>query len=141
VNAFIDEHRARIGVEPICRALQVAPSAYRRHAARQRDPALLPARAQRDAELMPQVQRVYDANLRVYGADKVWRQLLREGVTVARCTVEQLMRRLGLHGAIRGKSVRTTLPDAKAPCPADRVNRAFRAERPNQLWVSDFSAP
>jgi transposase InsO family protein len=139
VNAFIDEHRARIGVEPICRALQVAPSAYRRHAARQRDPALLPARAQRDANLMPQVQRVYDANLRVYGADKVWRQLLREGVVVARCTVERLMRRLGLQGVRRGKGVRTTVPDAKAACPLDRVNRQFKAQRPNQLWVADFT--
>jgi putative transposase len=116
VNAFIDEHRARLGVESICSALQVAPSAYRRHAARQRNPELQAARAQRDAELIPQVQRVYDANLRVYGADKVWRQLLREGVPVARCTVQRLMRRLGLRGARRGKSVRTTVPDAKAAC-------------------------
>jgi putative transposase len=139
VNAFIDEHRARLGVEPICTALQVAPSAYRRHAARQRDPALLPARAQRDAGLRPQVQRVYDANLRVYRADKVWRQLLREGVTVARCTVERLMRRLGLQGVRRGKGVRTTVPDAKAACPLDRVNRHFKAQRPNQLWVADFT--
>jgi len=139
VNAFIDEHRARLGVEPICSALQVAPSAYRRHAARQRTPALLPARAQRDASLMPQVQRVYDANLRVYGADKVWRQLLREGVTVARCTVERLMRRLGLQGVRRGKGVRTTVSDPKAACPLDRVNRHFKAQRPNQLWVADFT--
>ena len=128
-------------VEPICCALQVAPSAYRRHAARRRDPALLPARAQRDANLLPQVQRVYDQNLRVYGADKVWRQLHREGTAVARCTVERLMRLRGLRGARRGKSVRTTVPDAKAACPLDRVNRHFKAERPNQLWVADFSAP
>lgn len=92
VNAFIDEHRARCGVEPICRALQVAPSAYRRHAARRRNPELLPERAQRDARLLPKVQRVYDQNLKVYGADKVWRQLRREGTAVARCTVERLMR-------------------------------------------------
>jgi len=84
-------------------------------------------------------QRLGVGNLRVYGADKVWKQLRRENVAVARCTVERLMRRRGLRGAIRGKSVRTTVPDAKAPCPADRVNRAFRAERPNQLWVSDFT--
>jgi putative transposase len=139
VNAFIDEHRARLGVEPICSALQVAPSAYRRHAARQRDPALLSARAQRDAGLMPQVQRVFEANLQVYGADKVWRQLLREGVAVARCTVERLMRRLGLQGVRRGKGVRTTVPDTKAACPLDRVNRHFKAQRPNQLWVADFT--
>jgi len=139
VNAFIDEHRARCGVEPICSALQVAPSAYRRHAARRRDPALLPARAQRDANLLPQVQRVYDQNLRVYGADKVWRQLRREGTAVARCTVERLMRLRGLQGARRGKAVRTTVPDAKAVCPLDRMNRQFKADRPNQLWVADFS--
>jgi transposase InsO family protein len=139
MNAFIDEHRARLGVEPICRALQVAPSAYRRHAARQRNASLLPARAQQGAQLMAQVQRVYEANLRVYGADKVWRQLLREGVAVARCTVERLMRRLGLQGARRGKGVRTTRPEAKAVCPLDRVNRQFTAQRPNQLWVADFT--
>lgn len=84
MNAFIDEHRARCGVEPICTALQVAPSAYRRHAARQRHPVLLSQRAKRDALLLPEVQRVFDENLRVYGADKVWRQLRREGLVVAR---------------------------------------------------------
>ena len=94
----------------VCSALQVAPSAYRRHAARQRDPALLPARARRDASLLPQVQRVYDQNLRVYGTDKVWRQLRREGTAVARCTVERLMRLRGLQGVRRGKGVRTTVP-------------------------------
>jgi transposase InsO family protein len=139
MNAFIDEHRARCGVEPICRALQVAPSAYRRHAARQRNPALLSARARRDAILLPQVQRVYDQNLRVYGADKVWRQLRREGTAVARCTVERVMRLCGLSGARRGKKVRTTVPDAKAACPLDRVKRHFKADRPNQLWVADFT--
>jgi transposase InsO family protein len=82
---------------------------------------------------------VYDANLRVYGADKVWRQLLREDVAVARCTVERLMRRLGLQGVRRGKGVRTTVPDPKAACPLDRVNRQFKAQRPNQLWVADFT--
>ena len=141
MNAFIDEHRARCGVEPICTALQVAPSAYRRHAARQRNPALLPARAKRDAQLLQQVQRVYDQNLRVYGADKVWRQLKREGTAVARCTVERLMRLRRLQGVRRGKGVRTTVPDAKAVCPRDRVNRQFKADRPNQLWVADFSVP
>ena len=88
---------------------------------------------------MPQIQRVWQANMQVYGADKVWRQLGREGVSVARCTVERLMRKLGLRGVMRGKVVRTTVGDAKAPCPLDRVNRQFRAERPNQLWVSDFT--
>lgn len=139
MNAFVDKHRACFGVEPICRALQVAPSAYRRHAARQRDPALLPKRAQRDAQLLPKVQRVYDQNLRVYGVDKVWRQLRREGTAVARCTVERLMRLRGLQGVRRGKAVRTTMPDPKAVCPQDRVNRQFNADRPNQLWVADYT--
>ena len=88
---------------------------------------------------MPAIQRVWQANMQVYGAVKVWRQLAREGTAVARCTVERLMRRLGLRGVIRGKVVRTTVSDCKAPCPLDRVNRQFRAERPNQLWVSDFT--
>jgi len=119
--------------------LQVAPSAYWRHAARQRSPALRSLRAQRDAQLLPQVQRVWQANMQVYWAEKVWRQLNREGIAVARCTVERLMRQLGLQGVRRGKAVRTTVPNPKAPCPLDRVNRQFRAERPNQLWVSDFT--
>jgi putative transposase len=119
--------------------LQIAPSAYRRHAARQRDPDLRPARARRDDELLPQIERVWDANLRVYGADKVWKQMNREGITVARCTVERLMARRGLHGVIRGKAHRTTFSDSKAPCPLDHVNRLFKADRPNQLWVSDFT--
>ena len=139
MNAFIDAHRARCGVEPICNALQVAPSAYRRYAARQRAPVLLSARAQRDAQLLSEVRRVFDQNLQVYGVDKVWRQLKREGVAVARCTVERLMRQAGLRGARRGKSVRTTVPDTKAACPLDRVNRQFQAERPNPLWVADFT--
>jgi len=119
--------------------LQVAPSGYRRHAARLRNPALLPARIRRDQALLPQIERIWRANLQVYGADKVWQQLKREGVAVARCTVERLMRRQGLRGVIRGKVVRTTVPDTKTPCPQDRVNRQFKADRPNQLWVSDFT--
>lgn len=88
---------------------------------------------------MPEIERVWQGNLQVYGADKVWRQLGREGMTVARCTIERLMRRHGLRGVVRGKGVRTTVSDRNAPCPLDRVNRQFRAERPNQLWVSDFT--
>ena len=88
---------------------------------------------------MPEIQRVWKANMQVYGADKVWRQLAREEIMVARCTVERLMRRLGLRGVMRGKVVRTTISDSRATCPLDRVNRQFRAERPNQLWVSDFT--
>lgn len=136
---FIDQHRERFGVEPICKLLRIAPSAYWRHAARQRDPALRSARSRRDEFLIPHIQQVWDANLRVYGADKVWKQLQREGVAVARCTVERLMRRLGLRGVRRGKVVRTTFSDSAAPCPLDRVNRQFKADRPNQLWVSDFT--
>jgi transposase InsO family protein len=119
--------------------LQVAPSAYRRHAARRRDPDLRSTRAKRDEVLMSHIQRVWHAHLQVYGADKVWRQLNREGIDVARCTVERLMKRLGLQGVRRGKPVRTTVPDYSAPCPLDRVNRQFKADRPNQLWVSDFT--
>ena len=119
--------------------LQIAPSGYRLHAARQRHPGLLPARAQRDQRLIPHIERGWQSNLQVYGVDKVWKQMRREGMMVARCTVERLMKRLGLRGVIRGKVVRTTVPDPKAPCPLDRVNRVFKAERPNQLWVSDFT--
>ena len=119
--------------------LQIAPSGYWRHAAHQRNPQLRCPRAQRDDTLVPHVERVWQANMRVYGADKVWKQMNREGVVIARCTVERLMKRLGLQGVRRGKVVRTTLSDMKAPCPLDRVNRQFKAERPNQLWVSDFT--
>ena len=119
--------------------LQIAPSGYRRHVAQVREPHRRCARAKRDALLLPEIERVWQGNLQVYGADKVWKQLGREGMAVARCTVERLMRRLGLRGVVRGKVVRTTISDGKAPCPLDRVNRQFRAERPNQLWVSDFT--
>jgi transposase InsO family protein len=136
---FVDQHRERFGVEPICKALQIAPSGYWRRAACERDPSLRCARAQRDAALMPHVQRVWDENLQVYGVKKVWRQLAREGHSVPRCAVQRLMRRQGLRGVIRGKVVRTTVSDSKAPCPMDHVNRVFKAERPNQLWVSDFT--
>ncbi|WP_372365369.1 MULTISPECIES: IS3 family transposase [unclassified Xanthomonas] len=137
--ALVDGQRERFGVEPICAVLQIAPSAYRRHAARQRDPSLRSVRAQRESALMPRIQALWHENLEVYGADKVWKQMHREGQAVARCTVERLMRRLGLRGVRRGKAVRTTVSDTKAPCPLDKVNRQFHADRPNQLWVSDFT--
>ena len=139
MKPFVDQHRDRFGVEPICNALQIAPSGYWREAARSLEPTLCPPRRQRDAALVPEIERVWNGNMRVYGADKVWKQLRRESFAVARCTVERLMRRQGLRGVIRGKSVRTTVPDAKAVRPLDRVNRQFKAERPNQLWVSDFT--
>ena len=97
------------------------------------------ARAKRDDILMPEIQRVWHSNMRVYGADKVWHQLNREHDHVARCTVERLMRRMGLQGVQRGKTVRTTIPDTSVPCALDKVNRQFKAEHPNQLWVSDFT--
>jgi putative transposase len=136
---LVDEHRQAYGVEPMCSVLQIAPSGYWRHAARQRNPQLRCARAQRDDTLLPHIERVWNANMRVYGAEKVWRQMTREGLCTARCTVERLMRHLGLQGVRRGKVVRTTISDAKLPCPLDRVNRVFKADRPNQLWVSDFT--
>jgi putative transposase len=119
--------------------LQVAPSGYRRQAAELRNPALRCARALRDDELMPQIQQVWQANMQVYGTNKIWRQLKREGVQVARCTVERLMKRLGLEGTKRGHVIRTTIPDKALPCPRDRVNQKFKADRPNQLWVSDIT--
>ncbi|WP_394356160.1 IS3 family transposase [Alloalcanivorax balearicus] len=139
IRRFIDEHRETYGVEPLCKVLQIAPSGYRRYAAQKRNPQLLCARAKRDAVLMPEIQRVWERNMRVYGADKVWRQLHREEHAVARCTVARLMQRMGIQGARRGKSVRTTVADTSAPCPLDHVNRQFKADRPNQLWVSDFT--
>jgi putative transposase len=136
---FIDDHRGAYGVEPICKVLPIAPSTYRVQAARRRDPAKLPTRAQRDAALMPEIARVFEENFRVYGVRKVWRQLKREGHDLARCTVARLMHSMGLQGVIRGKPVRTTISDKAAPCPLDHVNRQFKAPRPNALWVSDFT--
>jgi transposase InsO family protein len=137
--AFIDAHRAELGVEPICEELQIAPSTYYEHKARQADPQRLPARACRDRELVPEIHRVYEENFGVYGARKVWRQLGREAFVVARCTVERLMRVLGLQGVVRGRRCRTTIPDDSAARPLDRVNRRFAASRPNELWVADFT--
>jgi putative transposase len=137
--AFIDEHRGHYGVEPICRVLPVAPSTYHEHVAQRRDPSRLSARAQRDEALKPEVMRVFAENFSVYGVRKVWRQMQREGFDVARCTVQRLMRELGLQGVIRGKPVRTTTSDKTAPCPLDQVNRQFHAPAPDRLWLSDFT--
>jgi len=132
---FIAEHQLRWGVEPICRALQVAPSSY--YAAIRRPPS---ARRQRDAVLKGAIRRVWDEHRQVYGADKVWAQLNREGTSVARCTVERLMRALGLRGVVRGKaSVRTTRGDDTSARPLDLVARQFRAPAPNRLWVADLT--
>jgi transposase InsO family protein len=137
--AFIDAHRDAYGIEPICRVLPIAPSTYHAHAALRADPTRASVRVQRDAGLRQQIQRVFDENFGVYGVRKVWRQLEREGVSVARCTVARLMRQMGLHGVVRGKPVKTTISDRATPCPADRVNRQFQAPRPNALWLSDFT--
>jgi putative transposase len=137
--AFIDDHRGAYGVEPICKVLPIAPSTYFDHRAKQANPAKLSARARRDAALRPKINLVFEQNLKVYGARKVWLQMNREGVSVARYTVERLMRVMGLHGVIRGKTIRTTMPDKAAPCPLDHVNRQFHAPAPNRLWVSDFT--
>ncbi len=137
--AFIDGHRGEHGVEPICKVLPIAPSTYYDRLAKRADPSRLSARAKHDAELRPEVERVFDANFRVYGVRKVWRQMRREGFDVGRCTVARLMKQLGIEGIVRGKKVRTTIPDKAAPCPMDRVNRKFRVPAPDLLWVSDFT--
>jgi putative transposase len=137
--AFIDNHRGAYGVEPICKVSPIAPSTYHARAARRADPARLSPRARRDLVLAAEIRRVFEANFHVYGVRKIWRQLGREGVCAARCTVVRLMRQMGLQGAVRGREVRTTVSNPAAPCPLDRVNRQFRAPRPNALWLSDFT--
>jgi putative transposase len=137
--AFIDAHRAEYGVEPICAELPIAPSTYYELKARERDPERISPRHRRDALLCDEIRRVWRENFCVYGARKTWRQLNREQIPVARCTIERLMGKIGLCGAIRGKTFKTTIPDEKAQRPADLVERQFSAERPNQLWVADFT--
>ena len=137
--SFVDEYRSRFGVEPICKLLPIAPSTYYDHLAKRRDVDRLSSRARSDIAMKIEIRRVFDANFQVYGARKVWRQMKREGFDIARCTVERLMRSMGLRGVIRGKTVRTTVPDKSAPSPLDRVNRQFRVPAPNRLWVSDFT--
>jgi putative transposase len=124
---------------PICSVLPIVPSTYHERVSQRRDPSRLSARAQRDLTLKPEVQRVFDANFGVYGVRKVWRQMRLEGFDIARCTVERLMREMGLAGVIRGKPVRTTVSNKATPCPLDQVNRQFHAPAPNRLWVSDFT--
>ena len=138
--AYIDAHRDRFGVEPICRVLPIAPSTYPLHHRRQRDPTRRCARAQRDDALRVAIQRVWDENHQVYGPRKVWRALRRQGCPVAHCTVRRLMKAMGLAGVVRGRAWVTTThaaPDGdRSP---DLVERNFTATRPNQLWVSDFT--
>jgi putative transposase len=137
--AFIDDHRQEYGVEPICNVLPIAPSTYYQHKAQDADPLKCAVRARRDEALKPEVQRVWQENFRVYGAKKVWRQMNREGVTVARCTVARLMKDLGIRGVVRGKRQFTTIPADAADRPQDLVERDFTAEAPNRLWVSDLT--
>jgi putative transposase len=137
--SFIDQHRAEYGVEPICAQLPITPSTYYERKAREAEPELAPPRVRRDVEISQEIQRVWDENFQVYGARKIWRQLCREGVAVARCSVERLMRSLGLRGAVRGGKRRTTISRDQTDYPADLVKRQFAAIRPNQLWVADFT--
>jgi putative transposase len=136
---FIDDYRDTFGVEPICSVLPIAPSTYYEQRACQLDPDRRSDRAKRDAWLMEQIQRVWDEHFQVYGVRKIWRQLQRESIDVPRCTVERLMRRMGLKGAVRGRRRLKSNPTPIELCPADRVKRQFTADRPNQLWVADFT--
>ena len=137
--SFIDAHREAYGVEPICNELPIAPSTYYEQKARQVDPSRLPERLKRDAELREHIERIWRDNFRAYGARKVWHQLGREQIDVARCTVERLMRQMGLQGVVRGRKTITTVPDRESARPPDLVDRQFVAQRPNELWVADFT--
>jgi putative transposase len=137
--SYIDAHRDRFGVESICRVLPIAPSTYHRHRQHHADPARRSARAQRDDTLRVEIQRVYGEHHQVYGPRKVWKQLRREGIRAARCTVRRLMRAMGLAGAVRGRAWVLTTHAGDSGRPADLVDRHFVATRPNQLWVSDFT--
>jgi len=139
MTSFIDEHRSSYGVESICTVLPIAPSTYYEQKAREADPSRLPKRTQRDAVLCVEIDRVWNENRGIYGARKVWKQLGREDIPVARCTVERLMGKLGLQGIVRGRKPKTTIPDDAAARPADLVQRDFAATRPNQLWVADLT--
>ncbi len=137
--SFIDDHREVYGVEPICRVMPIAPSTYYAHKVCRADPSRRSARAKRDEWLREEIRRVWDDNFQVYGVRKVWRQLNREGIRVARCTVSRLMDDMGLEGTVRGRSRRTTVAAEESERPTDLVDRDFRADRPNQLWVSDLT--
>ena len=136
---FIDDQREAYGIEPICKVLPIVPSTYHNHLAKRADPSKFSARARRDMDLKPEIARVFAENFAVYGVRKVWRQMQREGFSIARCTVARLMQSMGLQGVIRGKPVKTTIQDKAVPCPLDHVNRQFKAPAPNILWVSDFT--
>jgi len=136
---FIQQNRQQYGVESICEVLPIAPSTFYEHAVRLEDDSRMPGRPKRDIQLCVEINRVWRENREVYGGRKVWKQLGREGMTVARCTVERLMRSMGIQGAVRGRKFKTTIADQGAMRPADRVSRNFTATRPNQLWVADLT--
>ena len=130
---FIEDHRDVQGVEPICKVLPIAPATFYDHLAKRSDPSRLSARAQRDGELKPEIERVFEDNLSVYGVRKIWHQIGREGFDIARCTVARLTKEIGIEGVIRGKNPKTTIQDKAQSCPLDRVNRQFYAPAPNIL--------
>ena len=136
---FIDEHRVQHGVEPICKVLPIAPSTYYQAKQFEREPSKRCARFHHDEALKPEVLRVWHESFRCYGAYKIWKQLAREGITAARCTIERLMRELNIKGVRRGRAIKTTIPDEHANRPQDLVNREFKADHPNQLWVADIT--
>jgi transposase InsO family protein len=136
---FIDQYRDQYGVEPICKELPIAPSTYHRHKTLEQHPERRSARIQRDEQLAPEIQRVWEDNHRNYGARKIWKQLHRELIPVARCTVERLMKPICIEGVRRGRRCITTIPADAAHKPLDLVNREFSADRPNQLWVADIT--
>ena len=137
--AFIDGHREELGIEPICRELAIAPSSYHEHAAHLVDPGRRLARALRDDGMRKEISRVHEASVGLYGTRKVWHQLWRQGIKVATCTVERLVRAMELAGIRRGETCITMVSNPKAPCPLDKVNREFRVSRPNAQWVVDFT--
>ena len=137
--SFIEDYRTDFGVGAICKILRVAPSSYYANLAIGQDPRLASTRARQDVTDSVEIRRVHDESRGRYGARKVWHQLRRESKDIARCTVERLMKVMGLQGVVRGKPIITTYPDASQPCPDDKVNREFKAQSPNQLWVSDFT--
>ena len=136
---FVEAHRGEYGVEPICRELGIAPSTYYENRAKEANPERQSNRSKRDKELREEIKRVWSENNCVYGAEKIWRQMNRESIEVARCTVERLMDSIGLQGIVRGSRCKTTSSNPKAEHPSDLVKRQFTATRPNQLWVADFT--
>jgi len=137
--AFIEDHSGVHGVEPICRALPIAPSTFYAHAAIARDPNMASDRARRDIIDKEKIEEAFDSSGKRYGARKIWHELRRNDHDIARCTVERLMKAMEIQGVVRGQRPITTTPDASQPCPDDKVNRDFTASMPNQLWVSDFT--